>query len=139
MNNMSKRHSGFTLIELLVVIAIIAILAAMLLPALSAAKRKAQQADCISNQKQLVLANIMYTGDFSCFVQPSTTGDTYGKNAEWEGTMAEYFGKSLNLMVCPAAKEIPSPDVSAAEKLYQSANYGTGGSTPGQGDTGGAA
>jgi prepilin-type N-terminal cleavage/methylation domain-containing protein/prepilin-type processing-associated H-X9-DG protein len=54
---------GFTLIELLVVIAIIAILAAMLLPALSSAKQKAQRAACINNQKELTLAWIMYADD----------------------------------------------------------------------------
>ena len=58
------RQRGFTLIELLVVIAIIAILAAILFPVFAKAREKARQASCLSNLKQLGLADLMYAQDY---------------------------------------------------------------------------
>ncbi len=119
-------RARFTLIELLVVIAIIAILAALLLPALSAAKESARRIECCGNAKQLGLATILYAGDYNETL-PTHPQWGYGVMAQSMSTSAAIqsmlpdYMKSTKLPVCQSrSKSVPGyPDTYA---------YFTGGS-----------
>jgi prepilin-type N-terminal cleavage/methylation domain-containing protein/prepilin-type processing-associated H-X9-DG protein len=82
---------GFTLIELLVVIAIIAILAAMLLPALTAAKLRAQGVQCMNNTHQIMLAVFMYASDNKDLLPPND----YPVNGGWGSGVRNWVADSM--------------------------------------------
>jgi len=128
-----RTRAGFTLIELLVVIAIIAILAAILFPVFAQAREKARQASCLSNQKQLGNALIMYVQDYDEML-PHHEADESNFLAfppalaanrpfvTWQRSVQPYI-KNDKVYTCPSSPQSPSSPTTAANQNWARASY----------------
>jgi prepilin-type N-terminal cleavage/methylation domain-containing protein/prepilin-type processing-associated H-X9-DG protein len=114
------RSKAFTLIELLVVIAIIAILAAMLLPALSGAKLRAQSTGCANNLRQFALGWTLYADDFGDrLVVNHAKAETTARRQSWVNNIEDWGATEDNTNAALILSGKLSPYVNQSVAIYK--------------------
>jgi len=96
---MTKQRKGFTLIELLVVIGIIAVLLALLVPVLSPIRERTSRVICLSNQRQLGMALLLYAREHDNQTPPAYPVDSW-TNQTWRESLMPYVGEK-KIYLCP--------------------------------------
>jgi len=113
-------RAGFTLIELLVVIAIIALLAALLLPALTTSKAKAQSITCANHQRQLFLAWSLYADDNSeRLVNNHGVPETLEKRQTWANNVQDWENSDDNTNLVYLSDSKLGPFAGRATRIYK--------------------
>lgn len=103
-----KSRTGFTLIELLTVIAIIGVLAAILIPTVSAVRKKANQVKSVSNLRQLGGAMRMFAADNRDYLPAANYNTSNSGGGSWDEVILSYLGYQLkdDGYVAPAAEAV---------------------------------
>ncbi len=115
-----RKRSAFTLVELVIVIVIIAVLSAILFPLITNARERGRKAACLSNQRQISTAWLMYSQDFDQRVVPwSVSGKSASDAFIWDRLIQPYQ-KNEDILQCPSTNALVSYSYSA----------GVGGASP---------
>lgn len=133
----ADRRNYFTIVELLIVISVIAILAAILLPALQAARKKAQESSCSSNLKQVGVAVAMYLGDNDDyymaeeddFVKEMGLLAVYFDSKDPDGNhcvawnKGGYYHCAAKVLLCPSVPYAPLPSTAPSTERWYNKHY----------------
>jgi prepilin-type N-terminal cleavage/methylation domain-containing protein/prepilin-type processing-associated H-X9-DG protein len=116
---------GFSLIELMIVLSIITILAGLILPTVVAARERARQTTCLSNERQLGVGILLYGQDYDESLPPGTVKND-GKG--WAGQVFPYL-RNANILICPDDDQKGDDYDEGLETISYAQNCNTSGAT----------
>ena len=135
-NHVGGRNGKFTLVELLTVIAVIAILTALLLPALSKVRGKAQQISCTNNLKTIGQGIILYAGTYDEYWMPYNLGSSKLALSDgevramwhnlWSYTMGNLNSKAEAVETVNKKRTLPMLNCPSSKSYYSYNEYGSG-------------